>query len=299
MKSKNISRHSLSQLNWPIVSACSVTTIVDHYHQPKRLFFHFFIGNYSWHSWRLGRARKVWIFLSFLLLPFGHSGVQPTINDYVGRGYFYVFMAKKLKRFFSWMFMCMYRRITRLLLNHRDFFFSLTQLLLLYYAALGSRAKRLNAGQICSAWKHHRGLKRSRVGSSGGGAKFRWDFASTFSRLIKEAKTSRQKFRYYVYRFIHEREYREYSGYRMALYVVRISTAMHNRYAGVARIIIRSRAISTSLNILVFSFCLRWKVECRVPRFFSFFRVELSQFVWAIDTKFHVEMTTCCCSACR
>ena len=159
------------------------------------------------------------------------------------------------------------RHITRLLLNHRDFFFSLTQLLLLYYAALRSRAKRLNAGQICSAWKHHRGPKRSRVGSSGGGAKFRWDFASTFSRLIKEAKTSRQKFRYYVYRFFHEREYSEY---RMALYVVRINTAMHNRYAGVARIIIRSRAISTSLNILVFSFCLRWKVECRVPRFFLF-----------------------------
>ena len=45
----------------------------------------------------------------------------------------------------------------------------------------------------------------------------------------------------------------------MALYVVRISTAMHNRYAGVARIIIRSRAISTSFDILACSFLFTMK----------------------------------------
>lgn len=32
--------------------------------------------------------------------PFGHSQVQQTVNDYVGRGYFYVFMAEKAERFF-------------------------------------------------------------------------------------------------------------------------------------------------------------------------------------------------------
>lgn len=48
---------------------------------------------------------------------------------------------------------------------------------------------------------------------------------------------------YYVHYFI---PWKESIG-KTALYVVRISTAMYNRYAGVARIIIRSRLIPTCL----------------------------------------------------